>query len=252
MKEIILFSIILFFSISFISGQEPQEKEIILINIGNQGGNMEGHTPRGFQGSGEGLFAGDNLNPDFPNEDGLQIFLSFDLSEIPEGELKSAILSSNNTNIEGNPFEDLGNLIVNEIRYEKFSSELWNLEEKENSCIFTNTNESSFECDITQIVNNSLNDDYKYAQVKISHEKISDEDNEPDLTKFFIKDSNTNEPRIFNLEVVIDVEPKVKEQFKKKNKTFDIEILGIITATILIVILTNLMKRIKFKKTKNN
>ncbi len=32
------------------------------LQIQNQGGSMEGHTPRGFAGSGTGLFAGDNLN----------------------------------------------------------------------------------------------------------------------------------------------------------------------------------------------
>lgn len=41
---------------------------------------------------GTGLFAGDNLNPGFPNGDGVQIFLTFDLRGLPEGEVRSAVL----------------------------------------------------------------------------------------------------------------------------------------------------------------
>lgn len=60
------------------------------IILENQGGNMEGHTPRGFQGMGTGLFTGDNLNPNFPEGDGVQLFLTFDLSGLPAGEVASA------------------------------------------------------------------------------------------------------------------------------------------------------------------
>ena len=48
------------------------------ITIQNDGTSaLEGHTPRGFAGSGTGLFVGDNLNPNFPDGEGLQILLSF-------------------------------------------------------------------------------------------------------------------------------------------------------------------------------
>ena len=53
-------------------------RKVILLQ--NQGGSMEGHTPRGFRGMGTGLFAGDNLNQRFPDGDGVQLFLTFDLN----------------------------------------------------------------------------------------------------------------------------------------------------------------------------
>ena len=49
-------------------------------SIENQGGSLEGHTPRGFAGMGTGLFVGDNLNPGFPNDDGVQTWLTVDWS----------------------------------------------------------------------------------------------------------------------------------------------------------------------------
>ena len=49
--------------------------EVSLENIGS--GDMEGHTPRGFQGQGTGLFIGDNLNPNFPDGDGVHAYISF-------------------------------------------------------------------------------------------------------------------------------------------------------------------------------
>jgi hypothetical protein len=86
---------------------------------------MEGHTPRGFQGSGAGLFAGDNLNRNFPNGDGVQIFLTFDLSGIPAGKVESAVLRAANATVIRTPFEDLGVLRAEEIRFDDFSSALW-------------------------------------------------------------------------------------------------------------------------------
>ena len=67
------------------------ESGAVTVVVPNQGGNMEGHTPRGFRGMGTGLFTGDNLNPRFPEGDGVQIFLTFDLSMVPAGEIDSAI-----------------------------------------------------------------------------------------------------------------------------------------------------------------
>jgi hypothetical protein len=52
----------------------------------NQGDASEGHTPRGFRGAGTGLFVGDNLNSQFPDGDGVQLYVWFDLRELPAGE----------------------------------------------------------------------------------------------------------------------------------------------------------------------
>ena len=52
---------------------------------------FEGHTPRGFQGMGTGLFVGDNLNPSFPDGDGVQMFLTFDISGATNAPIESAV-----------------------------------------------------------------------------------------------------------------------------------------------------------------
>jgi len=172
------------------------------ISIPNQGGSMEGHTPRGFQGSGTGLFTGDNLNAAFPNGDGVQIFLSFDLSGV-EGDIASATLRSVKPQISGTPFQDLGPLVVDEVRYPEFSSSLWNLAPTENadSCVSAASRNDPFLCDVTKAVQRSMDDAYKYAQFRIRHEQASDSDGQQDLTMFFLRNSNTNTPSIFLLEV---------------------------------------------------
>ena len=62
--------------------------QIVQVTLKNHGGATEGHTPRGFSGMGTGLFAGDNLNRNFPEGDGVQIFLSFDLSGLSPGQVQ--------------------------------------------------------------------------------------------------------------------------------------------------------------------
>jgi len=66
----------------------------------NEGGPAEGHTPRGFAGMGTGLFAGDDLNPNFPPGDGVQLYLTFDL---PPGLVppSSAILGTDSMQVSG-------------------------------------------------------------------------------------------------------------------------------------------------------
>ena len=73
------------------------------------------------------FFVGDNLNSRFPNDDGVQIFLSFDVEALSEASsVVAATLSSSNTRVEGSPYTDLGNLIAQDISYNEFSSALWN------------------------------------------------------------------------------------------------------------------------------
>ncbi len=173
--------------------------------IQNQGGDMEGHTPRGFQGMGTGLFLGDNLNPRFPDGDGVQIFLTFDLSNVPAGELLSAVLRSDHAQLRGPPFLDLGSIHVEEIRYSRFSPALWNSAPLSNgaSCVFATRAGWPFECDLTEAVRRSLADAYRFAQFRLRLDKAGDGDGSPDMVMFFIADSNTNQPSIFELEVTI-------------------------------------------------
>jgi len=103
---------------------------------------------------GTGLFAGDNLNPRFPEGDGVQIFLTFDLNAVPAGKIVSAVLHSNNVSIHGMPLKDLGALRAEEIRYDKFSSELWNLEPLPGGavCEFATSPNGPFQCDLAETV----------------------------------------------------------------------------------------------------
>lgn len=105
--------IIIVFKLSYLADNNKFIRDFVsnrAIVINNQGGNMEGHTPRGFQGMGVGLFAGDNLNPGFSNNDGVQFFLTFDLGSIPSGasvatrtgfKIVSAVLRSKNFHARG-------------------------------------------------------------------------------------------------------------------------------------------------------
>ena len=178
---------------------------VVLTNAGTIA--MEGHTPRGFQGQGNGLFAGDNLNPAFPDGDGVQFFLSFDLSTLPAGTLESATLRTDNGSVSGSPYADLGALELEEIRYASFSSALWNAPVVDGgfSCVFATSTEGPFTCDVTPLVASSRADEYGFAQMRLRHERAGDNDGSQDLALFFLTDSNTNEPGIFALEVVVRV-----------------------------------------------
>lgn len=191
------------YMISTIKSKSPT-KSPLPITLKNQGSDMEGHTPRGFQGQGTGLFAGDNLNSNFPNGDGVQIFLTFDLSSVPKTINKATLKVSNqNLHFSGTPFKDLGNLIGEEIRFEEFSSELFNLDPVHNGaiCIFATDSSDPFECDLTQAAQNSLSDGYPYVQFRLRFEKASDSDNIQDMVMFYTKNSNTNQPGIFELKI---------------------------------------------------
>ncbi|MEM1414910.1 MAG: hypothetical protein AAGH15_08415 [Myxococcota bacterium] len=176
-----------------------------LLNAGTTA--MEGHTPRGFMGQGIGLFAGDNLNPRFPDGDGVHFFLSFDLSSLPEGTIESATLRSENADVAGSPYMDLGNLNLEEIRYAAFSSALWNapVVDGGHTCVFATSAAGPFACDVTPLVESSRADAYGFAQMRMSLDTAGDNDGSQDLALFFITDSNTNEPGIFELEVTVRV-----------------------------------------------
>ena len=177
-----------------------------VILLQNQGGAMEGHTPRGFPGMGTGLFAGDNLNPRFPDGDGVQLFLTFDLSTVPSGKVLSAQLRSENASVSGMPLKDLGPLRAEEIRYSEFSPALWNLKPFAGGvdCVFATLLEGPFRCDLADAVQKSLNDAYPFAQFRLLLDRAGDNDGTQDLVAFFIADSNTNQPGIFELEVTVE------------------------------------------------
>lgn len=161
---------------------------------------MEGHTPRGFAGSGTGLFAGDNLNPGFPPDDGIQIWLTFQLPfVVPTPEV--AILRSELLDPRGSPFSDLGTLLAEPVAYDRFDAENFDLAASGQAVECVRPTEGSVECDVTEAVSNAIDDSAARVQFRLKFQTLTDGDGEPDLARFFRTDPNTNERDIFTLDL---------------------------------------------------
>lgn len=175
----------------------------VVPNVGNS--EMEGHTPRGFRGSGTGLFAGDNLNPAFPDGQGVQIFLTFDISGVPPGRVVSALLRSEHFTVRGTPFRDLGTLNAAEMVWDRFTPDLWDDAPIPTgaSCVFATSPAGPFECELASAIQRSINGVHSYAQFRLRFDRAADSDGVADLAAFFRTDSNTNEPGIFELVVQV-------------------------------------------------
>jgi len=161
---------------------------------------FEGHTPRGFAGTGTGLFAGDNLNPNFPNGDGVQIWLTF---AVPEGTgvPSNAVLRSDVLSTSGNAFEALGDLQVVPVSFEAFGPQVFDLEPTGDLVTCERPTDSSLTCDVTGAATAAIEAGDSRVQLRMTFEEISDSDGEQDLARFFLTDSNTNEPGIFFLDL---------------------------------------------------
>jgi len=171
------------------------------ISIANDGTSaLEGHTPRGFAGMGTGLFAGDNLNPNFPNGDGVQIWLSF---AIPNGTATptTATLRSDVLSPTGNVFEALGNLQAAPVSFEAFGPQVFDLQPTGDLVTCERPTESSLTCDVTAAAQTAIDAGDPLVQLRLTFEEVSDSDGEQDLARFFLTDSNTNEPGIFFLDL---------------------------------------------------
>ncbi|MHA1570176.1 MAG: hypothetical protein ACTSWM_00035 [Alphaproteobacteria bacterium] len=194
------FSVVGALAMLLLSGAAWAQDKIELV-VPNQGGALEGHTPRGFRGMGTGLFAGDNLNRGFPNGDGVQFFLSFDLSGLPDGAIDRAELRSDHLQVAGDPFGDLGVLRVETISYRQFSPDLWNQETTGEACVLAQTAVRPVACDVTAAVAEAVAGGQAMAQFRLRLDRASDSDGAADLAMFFISGSNNNEPGIFTLTV---------------------------------------------------
>ena len=171
------------------------------ISIANDGTTaFEGHTPRGFMGSGVGLFAGDNLNPNFPNGEGIQILLHFAL---PEGTATptTATLRSDVMSTRGNVFEALGELQAAPVSYDAFSAALWNIEPTGDAVTCERPSDTSLTCDVTAAATAAIDAGDSAVQIQLTLENLSDNDGEQDLVLFNNGDSNLNEPGLFTLEL---------------------------------------------------
>ena len=170
------------------------------LSLPNQGADLEGHGPRGFAGQGVGLFAGDELNASFPADDGIQIWLTFDLPSVAG--VDRAVLRSDALSVRGNPFETLGELRVEPVRYSAFEPESFDLSTTGDltTCV-VDVEAGTLECDVTELVMAAAAAGDDRVQLRLKFDVLSDSDGESDLAMFFRSDSNTNEPGIFTLDV---------------------------------------------------
>jgi hypothetical protein len=168
-----------------------------IVRVANEGGSLEGHTRTAFAGMGTGLFAGDDLNPSFPEGVGVQTYLTFVL---PSGlDVERASIVSEALQVSGTPFEDLGPLVAEPVAYDSFGPELFDLAATGPHTECTVMSQTSIECDATEAVQVAARDGLTDVQFRLRFEKPGDNDGLPDLALFFRTDSNTNEPGLFEL-----------------------------------------------------
>ncbi|MCL1693433.1 MAG: hypothetical protein M3096_07115 [Actinomycetia bacterium] len=170
-----------------------------VISIANQGGDMEGHTPTGFAGMGTGLFVGDNLNPSFPEGQGVQTYLTFSL---PTGVATfRSLITSDALTMTGSPFADLGALLAEPVEYQAFGPEIFDLDASGDPIACRVTGESSIECDVTAAVQSAVDSGQGTVQFRLRFERSADNDGQADLAMFFRSDSNRNEAGLFTLDL---------------------------------------------------
>ncbi len=170
-----------------------------VVSIANQGGSMEGHTPTGFAGMGTGLFAGDNLNPSFPEGQGVQTYLTFSLPA--DFATSRALITSDALTTTGSPFADLGALLAEPVEYQAFGPEIFDLDAAGDPIACRLTGESSIECDVTAAVQSAADGGQSTVQFRLRFERPADNDGQTDLAMFFRSDSNTNEAGLFTLDL---------------------------------------------------
>jgi hypothetical protein len=166
-------------------------------SIPNEGGAMEGHTPTGFAGVGTGLFAGDNLNPSFPDGVGVQLYLTFAIPGDPD--IGKAQITSDALHLSGTPFEDLGPLLAEPVAYDSFGPELFDLSPIGPHSECTATSTTSIACDVTSAVQAAVDRGADLAQFRLRLANLGDSDGQQDLVMFFRSDSNTNEAGLIEL-----------------------------------------------------
>jgi len=176
---------------------EPPPMTAAVVSIANEGGSMEGHTPTGFTGMGTGLFVGDNLNPSFPEGQGVQAYLTFSL---PAAVLISrALIASDALAVVGTPFDDLGVLLIEPVEYRAFGPELFDLDASGDPVACHVTGSSAIECGVTTAVQSAIDNGQHTVQFRLRFERTGDNDGRAHLAMFYRSDSNTNEAGLFTL-----------------------------------------------------
>jgi len=192
---------------------EPTTGADGVVTIENQGGNFEGNLPWTTDGAGPGLFAGDNLSSEFPNDEGLAIYLAFSLAEVAEIDAGLAIvratLTSTALQVAGTPFEDLGALSAAPVDYEVFPP---TIEEREPTlepvACEANIDQATLTCDVTAALTAAAESGDDQINLTLKFAEASDGDGEPDIAVFFFTDPNTNDRGIFSLAIEFGEPPE--------------------------------------------
>lgn len=181
-----------------VNGQisESLAEHLIIDNLGD--GSLEGHTPQGFAGSGIGLFAGDNLNANFPEGEGVQIFLAFPLPDDLET-VASATLVSENLTVRGDPFGTLGALRADPVEFDAFGPPVFSVDAIGEGGACTTDGATEISCNVTAAASEAVAAGRDHLQFRLRFDTPGNGDGEQDLALFFRTDSNTNEPGIFSL-----------------------------------------------------
>jgi len=177
-----------------------------VVNIENQGGDFEGNLPWTTDGAGPGLFAGDNLSAEFPNDEGLAFYLAFSLAEVAEIDaglpIVRATLTSNALQVAGTPFEDLGTLNAAPVSYDLFPPAA---EEREPTLepvvCEAIIDQGTLACDVTSALTAAAESGEDRVNLTLRFSEASDGDGEPDIAVFFFTDPNTNDRGLFNLAI---------------------------------------------------
>lgn len=179
---------VLLLSIALVTGAYAQEALTFSIP---SGAGVEGYAARSSGLTGQGLFAGDNINEEFANGDGVAFYLNFDVSQLPAGSVQSAALSSEHALIRGAPFDGLGRLIVQQVKFSKLE-DASKAEKAGEGCVLGEHSSSSYECDISKALQDAIDDGRQNLQLRVMFDLASDKDGKADIISFYRADGDKN------------------------------------------------------------
>ncbi len=187
---------------------DPQVDSAERVVLPNQGGAFEGATLWHAEGSAPTLIVGDESNPDLPEGEGLEIYLTFDLSSatnlVGANVVSSHLRSRAMQQVEGTPFEDLGALSAAPVSYEAFPpvgderTPIGDAVECEADPAAVQLN-----CDVASAVGAALAAGADRISFRLRFAEATDSDGAPDFALFFVSTPGLNEPGIFTLELAL-------------------------------------------------
>ena len=184
----------------------PQLDTADRVVLPNQGGVFEGATLTESTASAPTLIVGDESAPNLPPGEGLEIYITFDLSQVQSLDgagLVSAQLRSHAMQIvEGTPFEDLGPLNAVRVQYESFPpTPDERLALGDEVACEADPAAVQLSCNVLDTVEQALADGVERISFRLRFATPTDADGEPDFALFFVTTQGLNEPGVFTLEL---------------------------------------------------